>query len=167
MTGGAGHCVAAGRATAIAARQCQRQRCREQQDAIAKLRHLVVVVELGDELVALPLIPGLLELELEPLPLVPGPPIELVLPLLPGDELLLVVSLLLLPLLLGVVLAVLGLLLVLLLLEPGLVLAVLGLVGEVLLDELEPGVVPAPDVLCLLQALSERAATTAKVAVAH
>jgi hypothetical protein len=59
---------------------------------------------------------------------------------------------------------------VLLLLEPGLVLAVLGLVGEVLLDELEPGVVPAPpapDVLCLLQALSERAATTATVAAAH
>jgi hypothetical protein len=122
--------------------------------------HLVVVVELGDELDGLPL-----ELELEPLPLLP---IELVLPLLLGDELLLV-SLLLLPL--GLVLAVLGLLLVLLLLEPGLVLAVLGLVGEVLLDELvEPGVVPAPpapDVLCLLQALSERAATTANVAVAH
>jgi hypothetical protein len=133
----------------------------------AKPHHLVVVVELGDELVALPLVLGLLELELEPLPLLPGPPIELVLPLL-GDELLLVsLLLLLLPLPLGLVLAVLGLLLVLLLLEPGLVLAVLGLVGEVLLDELEPGVVPAPDVLCLLQALSERAATTAKVAVAH
>jgi hypothetical protein len=131
---------------------------------------LVVVVELGDELVALPLVLGLLELELEPLPLLPGPPIELVLPLL-GDELLLVSLLLLLPLPLGLVLAVLGLLLVLLLLEPGLVLAVLGLVGEVLLDELvEPGVVPAPpapDVLCLLQALSERAATTATVAAAH
>ena len=130
------------------------------------LHHLVVVVELGDELVGLPLVLGLLELELEPLPLLPGPPIELVLPLLLGDELLLLVSLLL-----GLVLAVLGLLLVLLLLEPGLVLAVLGLVGEVLLDELvEPGVVPAPpapDVLCLLHALSERAATTANVAVAH
>jgi hypothetical protein len=136
----------------------------------AKPHHLVVVVELGDELVALPLVLGLLELELEPLPLLPGPPIELVLPLL-GDELLLVSLLLLLPLPLGLVLAVLGLLLVLLLLEPGLVLAVLGLVGEVLLDELvEPGVVPAPpapDVLCLLQALSERAATTATVAAAH
>jgi hypothetical protein len=137
----------------------------------AKPHHLVVVVELGDELVALPLVLGLLELELEPLPLLPGPPIELVLPLL-GDELVLVsLLLLLLPLPLGLVLAVLGLLLVLLLLEPGLVLAVLGLVGEVLLDELvEPGVVPAPpapDVLCLLQALSERAATTATVAAAH
>jgi hypothetical protein len=91
-------------------------------------------------------------------------------PLLLGELLLLlaVLSVLLLPL--GLVLAVLGLLLVLLLLEPGLVLAVLGLVGEVLLDELvepvAPGVLPGA-VVCLLQALSERAAITVKVAAAH
>jgi len=128
-----------------------------------------VVVELGEELVAPPVVsapvvpdgelvlpelelPLPLEPELEPLPLVPGPPIELVLPLLLGEPLLLLV----LPL------------------EPlplGLVLAVLGLVGEVLLEELVepvPPLAPAPEVASrLLQALSERAATTAKVAAAH
>jgi hypothetical protein len=123
------------------------------------------VVELGDELVAPPLESELLDgevlppeldpvlPELEPLPLVPGPPIELVLPLLLGDEPpLLAVSLLLVPLLLG------------------LVLAVLGLVGDDLLLLLDdaPGPPAAPVVASrLLQALSERAATTARVAVAH
>lgn len=121
-------------------------------------------VEPDGELVLPELELGVLELEL-PLPLVPGPPIELVPPLLLGEVLLLAL-LSLLPL--GLVLAVLGLLLVLLLLEPGLVLAVLGLVGDVLLDELvEPGVPAGGVALCLLQALSERAAITVKVAAAH
>ena len=119
-----------------------------------------MVVELGDELVVPPLesapaVPDgelvLPELELlpvlplEPEPLVPGPPIELVLPLLLGEPLLP-----LLPLVLG------------------LVLAVPGLVGEVLDEPVEP-VAPVEPVVAsrLLQALSERAATTAKVAAAH
>ena len=89
--------------------------------------------------------------ELEPLPVL-GPPIELVLPL--GDE-----PLLPLPVL-GVVPAV--------LLEP-VPAPVPPLDGEVVLpDELvEPGAPAEPVASRLLQALSERAATTAKVAAAH
>lgn len=115
------------------------------------------MVVLGVELVAPPVesepvVPDgelvLPELELE---LEPGPPIELV--LLPGDELLLVVEsvLLVLPLVLG------------------LVLAVLGLVGAVLLDELVAPGPPAEPVVAsrLVQAPSERAATTARDAAAH
>jgi hypothetical protein len=136
-------------------------------------QRVVAVVVLGVELAAPPLESELdeldgevllselelglleLELELEPLP-VPGPPIELVLPLL-GDELelLLAVSLLVLPLVLGVL---------------GAVLAVLGLVGAVvLLEELdEPGVALEPVVASrLVQAPRERAAATARVAAAH
>jgi hypothetical protein len=120
------------------------------------------------ELVLPELEPGVLELELEPLPLVPGPPIELVPPLLLGELLLLlaVLSVLLLPL--GLVLAVLGLL-VLLLLGPGVVLAVLGLVGEVLVDELVEPVAPVEPGAAsrFVQAPSERAAATATVAAAH
>jgi hypothetical protein len=137
-------------------------------------QRVVAVVVLGVELAAPPLESELdeldgevllselelglleLELELEPLPPVPGPPIELVLPLL-GDELelLLAVSLLVLPLVLGVL---------------GAVLAVLGLVGAVvLLEELdEPGVALEPVVASrLVQAPRDRAAATARVAAAH
>jgi hypothetical protein len=100
----------------------------------------------------------LLPPELEPLPLVPGPPMELVPPLLPPElPPLLAVSLLLLPplepLVLGLVLAV----------PPA-------LPGEVLLldEPVAPGP-PAPAVppSRLLHALSERPATTTKVAAAH
>jgi hypothetical protein len=165
VPGHAGGRIAATGAAAVAARKPQRQRCRQHQDPIATPHQRVDVVELGDELVAPPLEPELLDgevllpeldpmlPELEPLPLVPGPPIELVLPLLLGEEPpLLAVSLLLEPLLLG------------------LVLAVLGLVGDDLLLLLDdaPGPPAAPVVASrLLQALSERAATTARVAVAH
>jgi hypothetical protein len=166
VAGHAGGRIATARAAAVAARkrQRQRERCRQDQDPIATPHQRVEVVELGDELVAPPLESELLDgevllpeldpvlPELEPLPLVPGPPIELVLPLLLGDEPLLAVSLLLEPLLLG------------------LVLAVLGLVGDDLLLLLDdaPGPPAAPVVASrLLQALSERAATTARVAVAH
>jgi hypothetical protein len=107
-----------------------------------------------------PLVLGLvlgLVLELEPvLPLL-GPPIELVLPLvLGGEPVLAVESVLLLPLVLGVVPAV--------LLEP-----VPLVEGVVVLEELvEPGAPAEPVVASrLLQALSERAATTARVAAAH
>jgi hypothetical protein len=98
----------------------------------------------------------LLGVELEPPELDPvlGPPIELVLPLLLGDE-----PLLPLPVL-GVVPAV--------LLEP--VPAPMPLLeGEVvLLDEpVDPGAPAEPVVSRLLQALSESAATTARVAAAH
>ena len=88
--------------------------------------------------------------ELDPLPVL-GPPIELVLPLLLGEEPVL-------PLVLGVVPAVLPV--------PA---PVPPLEGEVvLLEELvEPGAPGEPAVSRLLQAPSERAATTAKVAAAH
>lgn len=112
----------------------------------------MVVVEPGDELVtppvaSAPVVPDgelvLPEVELEPmlpelesLPLVPGPPIELVLGLVPA-----------------------------VLLEP--VPEPLPLVDGV--DELVEPVAPVEPVVAsrLLQALSERAATTAKVAAAH
>jgi hypothetical protein len=137
------------------------------------LHQRVVVVELGDELVAPPLEPDEPELdgdvlllpeppELEPpLPLLP---IELVPPLVP--LLPVVVSLLplpLLPLVLGLLPAV--------LLDP-MPPEPLPLVdGVVLLDELVepvPPLAPAPPPASrLLQALSESAPTTAKVAAAH
>ena len=95
-----------------------------------------------------------LELELDPLPVL-GPPIELVLPLLLGD-----VPLLPLPvsaLVLGVVPAV--LLELVPLVEGGVV---------VLLEELvDPGAPAEPVVARFSQALSERAATTTRVAAAH
>lgn len=137
------------------------QGCGQQhRGAQAHWHHLVVVVVLLVELLGpdmLPLEPVLLllvslpELELPgdvlEEPLVPGPPIELVLPLLP---LLPLLSLLLLPM-------------PAVLLLPGDVLELPdGLV--VVLDELEVlGVPPSR----LLQAPSERAATTVRAAAAH
>ena len=91
--------------------------------------------------------------DLDPL-LVLGPPIELVLPLLLGDvPLLPLVS----ALVLGVVPAVLP--------EP--VPLVEGDVVLLLEELVDPGAPADPVVSRLLQALSERAATTARVAAAH
>lgn len=138
------------------------QGCGQQhRGAQAHWHHFVVVVVLLVELLGPDMLPLLLPLEPELLllvslpelelpgdvleePLVPGPPIELVLPLLP------VLSLLLLPM-------------PAVLLLPGDVLELPdGLV--VVLDELEVlGVPPSR----LLQAPSERAATTVRAAAAH